>query len=231
MQLEQLLEKISSTTHPVVPFNPVNDKLLLLDFTAANTEISADALNDIDAFMHYINGKLEQAGATYGIGGYAEHRTVYGGSKVFDAKNGDEPRRFHLGIDVWGKPHTKVMAPLDGIVHSFAFNNGFGDYGATIILSHNVDGQAFHTLYGHLSMNSLKNLEEGQTIRKGDIFAEFGIPVENGHWPPHLHLQIIEDLEGWHGDYPGVCAFSDRDRYLANCPDPDLMMNMMQFAK
>ena len=54
-----------------------------------------------------------------------------------------EPRRLHLGIDIWGKPYTKVMAPLDAIVHSFAFNNTFGDYGATIILTHNLEGEIF----------------------------------------------------------------------------------------
>jgi len=137
---------------------------------------------------------------------------------------GAEPRRLHLGIDIWGKPYTKVMAPLDGIVHSFAFNNAFGDYGATIILTHNLDGEAFHTLYGHLSLNSIKNINEGDRIKRGDVFAEFGIPFENGQWPPHLHFQLIIDMEGMKGDYPGVCKFSEREKYLANCPDPDLIL-------
>ncbi len=152
------------------------------------------------------------------------------GAKVFDANKGEEPRRLHLGIDIWGKPYTKVVAPLDGIVHSFAFNNAFGDYGATIILSHQIEGLPFYTLYGHLSLNSLKNLYEGQNIKGGDVFAEFGIPFENGQWPPHLHFQIILDMEGRKGDYPGVCKFSEREKYLANCPDPDLILGMMKYA-
>jgi very-short-patch-repair endonuclease len=140
------------------------------------------------------------------------------------------PRRLHLGVDVWGKPYTKVMAPLDGIVHSFAFNNAYGDYGATIILTHNIDGVTFHTLYGHLSLNSLKNLHEGEAVRRGDVFCEFGIPFENGQWPPHLHFQVILDMEGMRGDYPGVCRFSEREKYLANCPDADLILGMMHHA-
>ncbi|MBD0279235.1 MAG: peptidoglycan DD-metalloendopeptidase family protein, partial [Flavisolibacter sp.] len=139
------------------------------------------------------------------------------------------PRRFHLGTDIWGRVFTKVMAPLDGIVHSFAFNNGLGNYGATIILTHNLDGYTFYTLYGHLSLNSLKNLVEGQNVHRGDVFAEFGPPSENGQWPPHLHFQIILDMEGMKGDYPGVCTFSERERYLANCPDPDLILQMNQY--
>jgi very-short-patch-repair endonuclease len=136
-------------------------------------------------------------------------------------------RSLHLGIDIWGKPYTKVMAPLNGIVHSFAFNNAFGDYGATIILTHNLDGESFHTLYGHLSLNSIKNIQEGDLVKMGDVIAEFGIPFENGQWPPHLHFQIIKDMQGMKGDYPGVCAFSEREMYLANCPDADLILGMM----
>jgi murein DD-endopeptidase MepM/ murein hydrolase activator NlpD len=138
-----------------------------------------------------------------------------------------EPRRLHLGVDIWGPSGTKVMAPLDGIVHSFAFNNNDSDYGATIILTHNLDGVSFHTLYGHLSLNSLKNLYEGQLMTKGEVIAEFGMRFENGNWPPHLHFQIIADMQGWKGDYPGVCRFSERMQWLANCPDPNIILKML----
>lgn len=230
MTLEQLLNAHAEQMQSVVPFEPGSTKLVHLDFSKANPEIAENMLDDINRFTHYVLDKLEDAGAQYGIGGYGEERVVYGGSEVFDGSGGKEPRRIHLGIDIWGAPHTKVMAPLRGIVHSFAFNNGFGDYGATVILSHNLEGIAFHTLYGHLSLNSLKDLEEGQTILPGDVFAEFGTPEDNGHWPPHLHFQIIEDLGSWKGDYPGVCAASEKEKYFANCPDPDLVLNMMKYA-
>ena len=137
-----------------------------------------------------------------------------------------EPRRLHLGIDIWGPAGTKVMSPLDGIIHSFAFNNNDSDYGATLILTHRLDGVGFHTLYGHLSLNSLKNLQEGKHIRKGDVIGEFGMRFENGNWPPHLHFQLIADLQGWKGDYPGVCKYSERQQWLRNCPDPDLILQM-----
>ena len=119
------------------------------------------------------------------------------------------------------------MAPLDGIVHSFAFNNNDSDYGATIILTHNLDGVGFHTLYGHLSLNSLKNLYEGQKVTSGEVIAEFGMRFENGNWPPHLHFQLIADMQGWKGDYPGVCRFSERMQWLTNCPDPNIILKML----
>jgi murein DD-endopeptidase MepM/ murein hydrolase activator NlpD len=215
----------------VVPFDSQRDKLLLLDLTSNNNDLADDILGNTKSFSEYINRMLETKKARYGIGGYAEYRTVYSKSKVFDGKTpGEEPRRLHLGIDIWGKPNTAITAPLNGMVHSFAFNNNPGDYGPTIILTHQLQGVSFYTLYGHLSLNSIKNISEGDRIMKGDIFAEFGIPVENGQWPPHLHFQVINDLEGWSGDYPGVCKYSEKEKYLDNCPDPDLILQLMKFA-
>jgi peptidoglycan LD-endopeptidase LytH len=229
--LLRALQAHQKNFEPVVPFNPGKDKLVSLDLTAANKSISEDMLDDINGFINYINDQLGASNARYGIGGYNEHRTIYSRSKVFDGINHeDEPRRLHLGVDIWGKPNTPVKAPLNGIIHSFAFNNNFGDYGATIILTHQLDGITFYTLYGHLSLNSIKNIQEGDRINKGDVFAEFGIPLENGHWPPHLHFQVIEDISGWKGDYPGVCKFSERENWLANCPDPDIILQLNQFT-
>ncbi len=228
MQLTEILK--AQPFHSVVPFDASKDKLLLLDFTEKNSELTEEILNDTNKFTDYINSKLKTSNAKYGIGGYSEHRTVYTRSKVFNASDGQQPRRLHLGTDIWGKPYTKVVAPLDGIVHSFAFNNALGDYGATIILTHQLNGFTFHTLYGHLSLSSIKNLQEGDLIKAGDVIAEFGIPFENGQWPPHLHLQIIIDMQGMRGDYPGVCTVSEKENYLANCPNPDLILQMMQFT-
>lgn len=217
----------------VVAFDETVDKLVLMDFTEANNELTADIINDVMKFSNYINAKRQTKNAkpSLGIGGYDEHRTVYSRSKVFDAvEEGEEPRRHHLGIDIWGLAGTSVYAPLDAVVHSFAFNDQYGDYGATIILSHTIDDFIFHSLYGHLSLNDLEGLVEGKKIHSGDCIAHFGEPTENGHWPPHLHFQLIIDMEGKKGDYPGVCKYSEREKYLANCPNPDLLLGMMRYA-
>jgi murein DD-endopeptidase MepM/ murein hydrolase activator NlpD len=215
-----------------VLFDPAKDSLVLMDFTKDNRELNDEILSDTRSFTAYILGRLEKEKARYGIGGYAEYREVYSRSRVFDGEHaGEEPRRLHLGVDIWGKPNTAVIAPLDAIVHSFAFNDQPGDYGATIILTHQLEGMTFYTLYGHLSLNSIRNRYEGERIEKGDLFAEFGIPMENGHWPPHLHFQLIRELGDWSGDYPGVCKYSEKEKYLENSPDPDLILGMMQYAK
>ena len=80
------------------------------------------------------------------------------------------------------------------MIHSFAFNNNFGDYGATIILLHQLEGFPFYTLYGHLSLDDIAHVKEGKYISRGEVIGHFGKPEENGHWPPHLHFQIINDI-------------------------------------
>lgn len=227
-KITEIIERHQKQFHKVVPFESSTDKALLLDFTAENVAITPEILNDIKTFSNYIEKLLLKSNARYGIGGYGEHRTIYNVSTVFDGKvSGDEPRRLHLGIDIWGKADTTVMAPLDGLVHSFAFNDQFGDYGATIILEHKLENIIFYTLYGHLSLNSIKNLHKRQLIKRGETFAEFGLPIENGHWPPHLHFQIIINMEDKQGDYPGVCRFSEKEKYISNCPNPDLILQML----
>jgi len=225
-----ILRRSQPNFHQVVPFNPEKEKLLQMDFTISNKDLTDEMVSDTRRFTDYVNQKLRSAGAKFAIGGYNELRELYSRSKVFDADSGEEPRRLHLGTDIWGRPYTSVISPMDGIVHSFAFNNRFGDYGATLVLTHNIEGYPFHTLYGHLSLNSIKNFHEGTNVKKGDVIGEFGIPIENGQWPPHLHFQIIIDIGGWKGDYPGVCKYSEREKYLENCPDPDLILQMMAYA-
>ncbi len=229
IHFEERIRKIRNQLHPIVPFTPQTDKLLALDFTHQNSQLTQEIVEDTSLFTHYIQSQLSQSGSRYGIGGYNEHRTIYSRSQLFENIT-DEPRRLHLGIDIWGNAGTPVFTPLGGVVHSFAFNEAFGDYGATIILLHQTDTFLFHTLYGHLSLNDLGGLQEGKYISGGEVLAHFGKPAENGHWPPHLHFQVIIDMQLHKGDYPGVCRFSEREKYLANCPDPDSMVQMMRYA-
>jgi murein DD-endopeptidase MepM/ murein hydrolase activator NlpD len=229
---ENTIRKYQSTFHPVVKVDHATEKLLLLDFTEKNKELTSNIIEDTQRFTSYLDHKLQAANARLGIGGYDENRTVYNRSKLFDSlQPGEEPRRLHLGVDIWGQAGTPVYAFMGGMVHSFAFNDHYGDYGATLILLHQLDGLPFYTLYGHVSLRDIQKLSSGQYISIGQEIAHFGEPAENGHWPPHLHFQVILDMELKEGDYPGVCKYSEREKYLANCPDPDLILQLMQYAK
>jgi murein DD-endopeptidase MepM/ murein hydrolase activator NlpD len=223
----QIIQSNASLIQKVVDFDIKQEQLLPLDFTSANTELSDEILDNTDLFSDWVNKKLAKNNARYGIGGYNEHRTIYSRSAHFNT--GEEPRRLHLGVDIWGSAGTPIYNFYDATVQSFANNNNFGDYGATIILAYEIDGFKFNALYGHLNLASLSGLEEGKFIPAGAKIAELGAKEENGYWPPHLHFQLIENMEGLKGDYPGVCKFSEREKYLANCPDPNLILKSTFF--
>lgn len=224
--------------HPVVDFSPLNEKLKHIDLSESNMTINPEVVSDTASFAAFIDEQRSNTGAKYLIGGYKEHRNVYARSALFDAPtdpfqimNTEEPRRLHLGVDVWGKVGTSVYSPLPGSIHSFAFNAGYGNYGATVIVKHKVEEITFYILYGHLSLADIQNLKEGQYITKGQVIGHFGGEEENGHWPPHLHFQLIMDIGYFEGDYPGVCRYSERKKYLNNSPDPDVILMLQQYAE
>jgi murein DD-endopeptidase MepM/ murein hydrolase activator NlpD len=206
----------------VVDFDLKTDRLYHFDFTAINTGLTTDDIEDTARFSAWVTKKLNENHCRYGVGGYMEHRTIYSRSEHFNTD--DEPRRLHLGVDIWAEAGTQVYAPLSGYVHSFRDNNNHGDYGPTIILQHDLNGLELYSLYGHLSRKDLENLQAGRKIESGRKLGSFGNAGENGHWPPHLHFQLMFDMEGMTGDYPGVARFSEKDKWLKNIPDPNLIL-------
>ncbi len=224
IRLAAYINENPSAVGKVVDFDANTDKLFHLDLTANNTEPDANTFSEAEKFNHWIENKLVKNNCRYGIGGYMENRTIYARSSHFDTA--DEPRRLHLGVDIWGQAGTPVYSPLAGEVCSFNDNDNFGDYGPTIILQHDLNGLTLYSLYGHLNRESLIGLSVGQPVTLNQKIAEFGTIEENGHWPPHLHFQLMFDMEGKTGDYPGVCRLSEKGKYLKNIPDPQVILRL-----
>jgi murein DD-endopeptidase MepM/ murein hydrolase activator NlpD len=202
------------------------ENALPLDFTEANASLRRVDLSDTASFDSFVFQQLHSAGKIYGYGGYLEKRDIYRRSEVF-ATAQEDFRNIHLGIDIWTATGSPIFAPLDGKVHSFQDNEGFGNYGPTIILEHQVEGQLFYSLYGHLRREDFQSLEVGQVLRAGEAFCRVGPYPENGDWPPHLHFQLIWDLGEHWGDYPGVAAEKDLAYYQHNCPDPAPLLGLV----
>ncbi len=219
--IQKLLKKYHNSFYPVIEIN--DNPIKVLDFTEKNKALNEFDVSDTRAFEDYILQQLDNY-KKIGVGGYGEDRIIYRRSSLFDSEK--EPRCIHLGIDIWVPADTPVYAPLDARVHSFAYNETFGDYGATIILQHELESTVFYTLNGHLSKKSLDGKKEGMKIEKGEIFASVGDPAENGQWPPHLHFQLITDMLGRRGDYFGVAPPSEKEKYFELCPNPNLILNI-----
>ena len=194
-----------------------------LDFSPSNPDLEALDLSNTAAFDKYVTHQIQNNGSKYGIGGYLEHRAIYRRSKVFATAEADF-RNIHLGIDIWTEAGASIHSPLEGRIHSFQNNAGFGNYGATIILEHTLFGKTLYSLYGHLFLSDLIGLEVGIGVKAGEIIGHVGPFPENGDWPPHLHFQLMWDLGGNVGDFPGVCSKRDVDNYQAICPDPNLIL-------
>ena len=214
MNFSELLQRQHQAFAPVFDPALTRSNCVSMDLSSSSREFDDLDERSMDAA---IERKIEAAGAVAGAGGYLENRSLYRETELFQ---GDAERCIHVGVDVFMPAGSAIFAPLDGIVHSFANRQVDGDYGPVIILRHELEGVGFHSLYGHLNEASLDGLSEGATIRKGELLARIGARPANGNWPPHLHFQLIEDMQGKRGDYPGVVRPGELDFYRRNCPDP-----------
>jgi murein DD-endopeptidase MepM/ murein hydrolase activator NlpD len=196
-----------------------------LDLSIANTDLSKIDIKNPKIFETYIENHLQKNNAKVAFGGYNEERNLYKSSLIFNDEEKEE-RNIHIGMDLWIKAGTPVLAVLDGTVFGFDFNAGKGNYGPTIILEHIIANQTFYTLYGHLSLESIENIEIGTVFKKEQTLATLGDSSVNGGYSPHLHFQIINNMEANFSDYPGVCSKKTLDFYLENCPDPNLLLKI-----
>lgn len=187
-------------THPVMDF-PDNVK-----------KIDLESGFDRDSLTAFI----ESGG--WGVGGYLETRKI-----MYVAPQYENRRNVHMGIDIWAAAGEPVYSVLDSEVVYTAFHKQEGNYGGTIVLKHEIEGQELFALCGHLSRESLDVSKAGKKYKTGDVVGWLGDETENGNWPPHLHYQLCIEDPG-DADMPGVVDKKDlinaRERY----PDPRIIL-------
>jgi len=79
----------------------------------------------------------------YSISRYNEVRKGMCATSLFqndtyniDGYNGE--RIVHMGVDIYANPGTKVYSFMDGVIHSFGYNDAPGDYGYVVVVEYNV---------------------------------------------------------------------------------------------
>ena len=152
------------------------------------------------------------------IGKYNEKRLgLYKGEQFKGVRN------IHVGIDIGAPVGTKVLAPLAGMIFCVHNNDKPYDYGPTLITEHYIESKHFWILWGHLSWESVENLQQGQTFEAGECLCKIGNEDENGGWPSHLHFQISL-RKPVKCDLPGAVSDEDLEEALAIYPDPRFLL-------
>ena len=226
-KFNQFLNQLSESPLQVIDSKISTDRYVPIVLSDKNNDLLKFEISSSLEWKKYIKLFLEDKNATIAFGGYLEKRNIYDRSKYFKCLAENKTRNIHLGMDFWCKEGTKVLAVLDGEIHSFKNNNNYGDYGPTIILKHKIKEEVFYTLYGHLSLLSIENLKVGDFFLKGSVIGYLGNSLINGDYAPHLHFQIIKDLENNYGDYPGVSSKENIEFYSRNCPNPNLLLKLL----
>lgn len=195
-----------------------------VDMSVSSTWIGGESdYSNLKKSSHHIQSFQDEHKDAIIAGGYCETRPFYS-TDAFrkEGNNGSEYRTVHLGIDFWVEVGTEIRSILDGTVVG-TYNNAIDkDYGPTLILEHKTEeGLTFYTLYGHLSLASLKLLKDGDSVKKGELIGYTGHSNENGGWVPHLHFQVMLGMLGYKTNYPGVCFPDERPIWQSICPDPN----------
>ncbi len=160
-----------------------------------------------------------------GIGRYGEDRGIYDDP---NAPREDDPRKIHIGIDIFVPPGTPILAPYPGVVEDWFVDTERHGFGGLLVLRHATDdGIPFWTVYGHLAPESLEKLKRGQRIAMGETVALLGDRPGNGDWPPHLHVQLMTHMLGWRAaDVMGIVWASQWEFWREICLDPNIILRI-----
>ncbi|WP_426092328.1 peptidoglycan DD-metalloendopeptidase family protein [Flavobacterium sp. DSR3-2] len=224
------MKRLETILHGIENVKVIDDRIeynqyIPLDLSITNEAFNKNKIDNSTDFEKYIESYLTENDAKVAYGGYNEIRNLYQRSEIFNDSKTEE-RNIHIGLDLWIKAGTPVLAAIDGFIHSFNYNTGVGDYGPTIILEHKIEDHKFYTLYGHLSLESISDIKIGDVYEKGQQIATLGDAAVNGDYAPHLHFQIIKEISNTFGDYPGVCSENNLKHYSENCPDPNILLKI-----
>ncbi len=170
---------------------PLDVRLIVL-----TPEVLAQA-PDADVFTSPLGS--EQGAFTYDAQPFAEENPKRGGKHYGQDWNGIGGMNTDLGDPVYAAARGKVVYR----------GEPSPEWGNVLVLLHRLpDGRLIQTLYAHL--DSIKP-GYGDIVGRGQIIGEVG--TANGHYPAHLHFEMIESI----ANEAGMAAYG---RDTANRIDP-----------
>ena len=103
-------------------------------------------------------------------------------SSTYGMRNG----RMHEGIDLVPGAGAPIQSIADGTVR-IATEAG-GNYGVTVYIDHEIDGQIITSHYSHMQYGSLR-VKTGDKVKVGDIVGKVGNTGRS--YGAHLHFELI----------------------------------------
>ncbi len=211
--------------HPVLDKPPVLLSKAKVPFGDPEHPIAkASAARQPDEAERLWREIAERDGLELGIGPWGEERPVYSAEAFRSVFAPDQRRSLHLGLDLFLPAGSNVRTPLDATILDLLETDLPLDYGHAVLLRHEADGLAFHSLWGHLSAQTVRNRKLGERLKAGDVIGQLGAPHENGNWQPHVHIQLITCEPACAADVIGAGEVRYRALWEELFPDP------MQFA-
>ncbi len=137
--------------------------------------------------------------------------------KVFGQFVDDRFYGYHAGEDVEVLPEfegsdVEVRAAAEGYI---VYKNWVGGYGGVVIIEHEISGEIYRSLYGHLDLDSVTQ-DVGEPLQKGEVFALLGDPysTQTDGERQHLHFSV------WKGEAVQLAGYVGKSSELAKWLNP-----------
>lgn len=113
---------------------------------------------------------------------------------TFTSYYGSRSDGFHYGVDIAKSGFVKVVASAPGTVRVSTFGSpqNYNGYGNVIIVTHNLGGVTYETLYAHLDS---RDVPVGATVYQGQVLGSMGNTGDSSG--QHLHFEVHKGT--WNG--------------------------------
>jgi len=118
--------------------------------------------------------------------------------------------RFHEGLDLFpvqrdrrGEPLDPVYAVLPGRVAHASRVAGHSSYGRYVVIEHDGEAPAYHTLYAHLA-SVADGIKPGARVEAGAVIgimgrsATYSIPRSRAHLHFEIGFRLSDDFQAWY---------------------------------
>ncbi|UUT34851.1 M23 family metallopeptidase [Microbacterium elymi] len=159
---------------------------------------AAPAATELDRSANYTTATLVEMAGTTGISNvsssYYSNNTACSVQWPFAVGVpitygfGWRPGEFHTGADFTPGNGAHVQAVADGVVR--VAQEGYQGYGVAVIIDHEIDGQHWASLYGHMQYGSLQ-VHAGEKVRVGQYIGRTG--NTGFSYGAHTHVEIRQN--------------------------------------